>query len=210
VHLSYADPTKGHEVLRYATTAAGAWVAETASQTRAGLTSIVIDAGGVPRIAVTPRYIDGSGVPYLVRGGGHWSQTMVPANEPIYSAALRLDATGAPHVLFTYLGDALYAVRQQDDDDWRIEWPPYGNYDVAPSFDLDGAGVAHVASTSFFYPNNIDVEYSTNRQLAPDGIDQDCDGVDGVDADRDGHASLDTGGDDCADDDRTSPVGCHL
>jgi hypothetical protein len=35
--------------------------------------------------------------------------------------------------------------------------------------------------------------------LAGDGIDQDCDGIDGVDADRDGHADDKSGGDDCDD-----------
>jgi hypothetical protein len=209
IHLAYADATKGAEVLHHATGVADAWTTEIASNTRAASSSIVIDGLGLPRIALTPRYTTDGGVRYLVRGGGQWSEAALPATNDVYSSTLRLDGAGVPHILFSYLIETTYAV--QESGTWVIETPvfSYGLYDVQPSFDLDGAGVAHVALTSFFYPDNINVEYSTNRQLAPDGVDQNCDGVDGVDADRDGHASLATGGDDCDDDDPTSPVGCQ-
>jgi len=207
LHLAYVAATEKQEVLRYATGTGGAWTAETANTMRAASTSIVLDGAGLPRIVLAPLTID-EPVLYLVRGGGHWTASAVPAVNAVYLATLRLDGAGAPHVFITYLADDSYAVLGAGG--WQSDRVSViGDYDVKPSFDLDAAGVGHVAATSFRYPNDINVEYSTNRQLAPDGVDQDCDGADGVDGDRDGHASLATGGDDCDDDDPLSAVGCR-
>jgi len=208
LHLSYAGTVRDQEVARYAAGTAGAWRVETTSQTRSGPSSIVLDRTGHPRIAFAPRYITDRGVVYLARGAGGWSDSRVPTTDSVYSASLRLDAQDEPRILFSYLGDIVHAVRTADA--WTTErLVIVGHHDVRPSFDLDAAGTAHVTSTTFFYPNDTSVEYSTNRQLAPDGVDQNCDGVDGVDADGDGHASRWTGGDDCDDDDSGSPADCQ-
>jgi hypothetical protein len=45
--------------------------------------------------------------------------------------------------------------------------------------------------------------------VQPDGIDQNCDGVDGVDGDGDGYASSATGGDDCDDASPTTHPGAE-
>lgn len=71
----------------------------------------------------------------------------------------------------------------------------------APSLAVDGRGTLHLAfDSSIAYNNQDDLYYA--RRGRPDGIDQNCDGVDGLDADHDGHASRATGGGDCDDEDR--------
>jgi hypothetical protein len=208
LHVTYSSAAPNQDVLRYAVRSAGTWRVETASQTKTASSSLVIDSAGLPRIALGPRFTTDPGVRYLVRVGGRWSESALPATDAIYSVSLRLDAADEPHLLFSYISNMFHAVGAAGA--WQTERIVIlGHSDVRPSFDLDRGGVAHVASTSFFFDTHYNVEYSTNRQLAPDGVDQDCDGTDGVDGDRDGHASLATGGDDCDDDDPGSLVRCN-
>jgi hypothetical protein len=69
---------------------------------------------------------------------------------------------------------------------------------VLDPLDQDGDGVNADSGDCDDSLSSIN-PYSTD--LAGDGIDQNCDGVDGVDADEDGYASLETGGEDCDDSD---------
>jgi hypothetical protein len=203
VHLAYGNNVEGAEVLRYATGTAGAWRVETASSIPAIAGSVAVGRDGLPRIAFGSYSIAGRAVNILTRAGSVWVPARIPTTDYVYSATLRLDGRDRPTVLYSQVSDVFFAALAADG--WRSERDVVlGQSDLVPAFDLDAAGTAHVASTGFFYPDNYTVDYSSNRQLALDGVDHNCDGVDGVDADRDGHASLATGGDDCDDDDPSS------
>jgi hypothetical protein len=90
-------------------------------------------------------------------------------------------------------------IGRREPNAWASERIAHHGYGV--SLALEGPSVAHVTHTDFRFDVNTYVSYVTNRRLAPDGIDRDCDGVDGVDRDGDGHASTRTGGGDCDDHD---------
>ena len=71
-------------------------------------------------------------------------------------------------------------------------------------------GSTHIAFSGFNYSLGTHAYYSNDRTILPDGVDQNCDGVDGIDADSDGFASIGSGGLDCDDADGTvsSSTGC--
>jgi hypothetical protein len=74
------------------------------------------------------------------------------------------------------------------------------------AFVLDPYGVTHAVVETYDDMTVGERAYVTNRDIVPDSIDQNCDGVDGFDRDGDGHASVLTGGGDCDDhDDRVNP-----
>ncbi len=200
LHVAYLryreDP--GPE-LRHATNAAGTWSIEP-----------VADDGWVvdPSMALG---VDGS--VHLVFGhwrpgawelrhatdaGGSWStDTLETGDAAGAHTSVDVDAAGFVHASWQDAdGDLAYATNAsgawaRDEIDSN---EPTGYWNA---LQLDRAGVVDVlfASTS---PDRVRV--ATNR-AAPDGVDQDCDGVDGADADGDGFASGPTGGADCVDED---------
>jgi len=135
---------------------------------------------------------------------GSWSAEPV-ALTTSWSVGLRAGLAGSPqslHLAFTRDDDSvIYASRESSG--WMTQRVAYSANRV--SLALEAAGIIHIAYTAFRFDVNSYVGYATNRELAPDGIDQNCDGVDGVDGDRDGQASLGTGGPDC--DDRDAAIG---
>jgi hypothetical protein len=82
-------------------------------------------------------------------------------------------------------------------DNLSLETFSYTADDIALA--LQSEEVVHATSLEFTFSDNYYVVYHTNRVIAPDALDQNCDGVDGVDQDGDGAASLHSGGSDCDD-----------
>jgi hypothetical protein len=126
---------------------------------------------------------------------------VVPATQGGWDAWLAFDNDDQPHIAFLDYNYALGSV-VRDGNAWPLE-VAFGDYSAqrGASFALDAAAAGHAVTPVGRFDDTLDLRYATNRQLQPDGIDQNCDGSDGVDADHDGHASLWTAGDDCDDTD---------
>ncbi len=178
-HLLYQD---WEGSLVHAVRDAVGWARETISAEGGLAGTLAIDGGdlhaayGIP----TGDGVGGQEVRYALGGDGReWSIEVVdPSGRPM---SLALEPDGSPSLVW---GNA-YATR--DGAGWSIEVVT-----VDGDHDVDAAGDVHVAWSA-----SSDLWYA--HRVAPDGIDQNCDGVDGVDADRDGFASPPTGGLDCDD-----------
>jgi putative metal-binding protein len=116
--------------------------------------------------------------------GGDWEITpiaMYGGERP----GLAVDADGAAHIVLARGGYATNTTGA-----WVSEEVALGGY--GSSVALDGDRAIHVA-----WGGQSVIGYG--HRVFPDGVDQNCDGVDGVDADQDGFASLMSGGEDCDD-----------
>lgn len=151
-------------------------------------------AGSTLRHAV--RSPDGTWLEETIAEGASWGLDLAadPSGGP---ESLRLAFLGGPGSRSSF--DVNYAWREHDA--WLTERVSPNGYGV--SLALEGANVAHIARTDFRFDVNTYVGYHTNRELGPDGVDQNCDGLDGTDADGDGFAASSTGGTDCDDGDAT-------
>jgi len=194
-HLVYASLLGAQEAWRHATGTPGAWQLETLATFRS-YGAVALDREGAPAVL----YAAG-GVQYAHQQGAQWDSSVVTPSAWAWSCWLAFDAADRAHVAFLDTNYGLqYAVH--DASGWPLV-PALAEYsaELGASFALDGAATAHVVTPEGRFDDTLMLIYATNRHLEPDGIDQNCDGVDGVDGDHDGHASLWTGGDDCDDQD---------
>lgn len=194
-HFVYSSRLGAQEVWRHATGTPGAWQIETLATFRS-YGAVAIDREGAPAVLY-----GAEGVQYAHQQGAQWVSSVVTSSAWPWSCWLAFDAADRAHVAFLDTNYGLqYAVH--DASGWPLV-PALAEYsaEIGASFALDAAATAHVVSPVGRFDDTIELVYATNRHFQPDGIDQNCDGVDGVDGDHDGHASLSTGGDDCDDED---------
>jgi hypothetical protein len=126
-------------------------------------------------------------------GGGGWDVERVVGSAPLAYTALAIGADGVAHGAYTRDSgpqELMYATDLSGAWETAVLDPLAGAQ--KPSIAADAASV-HVAYTE---PGG---SLAHAWRGLPDGIDQNCDGVDGVDGDRDGYASEASGGDDCDD-----------
>jgi hypothetical protein len=132
-----------------------------------------------------------SGFQHLTRGNSGWTtESLVLAGTTAPASAGR-DSRGAFHLLWG-LTESRYASNASGT--WTVDDSalPIGASDCY-AIGVSPGGEVHTTSSS----GSGGIWH--HRKTAPDGVDQNCDGVDGVDADRDGFASIATGGSDCND-----------
>jgi hypothetical protein len=194
-HLVYASLLGIQDVWRHTVGTPGAWQLETLA-TFKSYGAVALDREGVPAVLYSA-----GGVQYAYQQGDQWVSAVVNPSAWAWSCWLAFDAADRSHVAFLDSNYGLqYAVH--DASGWPLV-PALAAYSaqIGASFALDAAATAHVVTSVGRFDDTLELVYATNRRLQPDGIDQNCDGVDGVDGDRDGHGSLWTGGDDCDDQD---------
>jgi hypothetical protein len=202
VHAVYAE--LGDEDLRYATNASGAWSVETidAGVLRAHYASIAIAPDGALHVAyrVGNHGIDvAADLWYATNESGAWVPEVVSnTRDSARGTGIAIDADGVIDLADVADGDLRWTTGAAGA--WDSEIVAAGSYDEV-ALVLDRSGFVHLLSIE---TSRDDVDEWTDDVL-PDGIDQNCDGVDGVDADGDGHASIESGGDDC--DDADAAVG---
>ena len=205
VHLSYGNGVEHEGFVRYATGTAGAWRIETPTDTRAWTGSIALGRRTARRIAVGSIYIADPDVHVLARVAGGWSDDRILTDNALYSVMLRLDGQdqaarplhpSGRHLLCDPLAGRL--AHRTDRRPRQLLWrEPVARSRRGRDQPRRGDDLP--------LPRRHQRRVQQQPGLAPDGVDQNCDGVDGVDADGDGHASMWTGGDDCDDDDPSSP-----
>jgi len=198
-HLVYA--TSLGAVWRHASGAPGAWQFETLAATKRAYGMVALDRDGALAVLYSAADSSAPGVHYAHQQGAQWVSSVVDPTALAWSSWLAFDVTNQLHVAFLDTNYGLkYGVR--DASGWPLV-PALADYtaQIGASFALDRAATAHVVTSQGRFDDTLVLVYATNRRLQPDGIDQNCDGIDGVDGDHDGHASLWTGGDDCDDQD---------
>jgi hypothetical protein len=191
-HVTYGglSPADKRASLRYGSFATGQWATEEVAAGNVPFSSLALDRAGLAHVAWADHLVSHSGVRYSRHDGSRWSTLVLPAFN-VWSATIALDPTDTPHVGYADLGVhvATYA-----NGAWLEEAVFAGQ--SGSWLLLDGAGAGHLAWSGFAFSIGTSAHYSTNRVVVPDGVDQNCDGIDGVDADGDGRASVWTGGDD--------------
>jgi hypothetical protein len=200
-HLVYQSLLGAQEVWRHATGAPGAWQLETLATSKSTYGAVAIDREGALAVVYSAADSSWPGVHYAHQQGVQWVRSVVDPTALAWSCWLAFDAADRSHVAFLDTNYSLeYAT--QDANGWSLT-PALAQYtaELGASFALDAAATAHVVAPQGRFDDTLELVYATNRHPQPDGIDQDCDGVDGIDSDHDGHASLFTGGDDCDDQD---------
>ncbi len=129
--------------------------------------------------------------------GGGWSTEPVGDGQVAWSVSVATSPAFPGRVNLAYDDLVIrYAVREGGT--WQVSSTATTGY--TPSLALDADGAAHLTYSDFSFSVETFVDYLTDRAVIPDGIDQNCDGVDGLDEDQDGYASRTTGGEDCNDD----------
>jgi len=199
-HLVYTTLLGAQEVWRHASGLLGAWQFETLATFRS-YGAVALDREGAPAVLYSAADLNAPGVHHAHQQGSQWVSSVVDPTALAWSCWLAFDAADRLHVAFLDTNYGLqYAVH--DASGWPLV-PAFAEYtaQLGASFALDGAATAHVVYPEGRFDDTIALRYATNRHFQPDGIDQNCDGIDGVDGDHDGHASLWTGGDDCNDQD---------
>ncbi len=148
--------------------------------------TLVAGAGDELRIA----FVGADGIRYGERTAGEWT---IETADPLggFDPGLAIEAGGVVHLAFMAIRDGLgLQVGTNRGGAWTFEG--IEDSEAGTPIAVDDAGNLHVA-----HSGGGRVRHA--RRLAPDGVDQDCDGVDGIDLDGDGFASSATGGGDCDD-----------
>ena len=132
----------------------------------------------------------------LTREGKWQSERLAPPS--CWSVAL--EARGGTPLLHAVCAPYMESIQigELGRDGWSFQSAGEGN---GVSLAVEGSAVRHITFTDFRFGIDTFVSYATERRVALDGIDSDCDGADGVDSDGDGDASLHSGGTDCDDHD---------
>jgi hypothetical protein len=136
---------------------------------------------------------------YRVRSAdGAWSSERL-AIESFVALAFAVPASKGEQLLSIVYRDAgiTASYAHGTPQNLALETVSYSASDVALA--LQPVQAVHLTSLEFTSSDSYFVTYRTNRVVSPDGVDQNCDGVDGVDHDRDDEASLHSGGSDCDD-----------
>jgi hypothetical protein len=219
-HFVFGAGGGNDEALLYATRCGASVCVERVAPGIALDADVAVDDRGVVHVvygmnvSIAPlRYAvrspDGTWLEETIVQGSSWGVDLA-AGPGGGAESLRLAFLGGPGSSSSF--DVSYARR--GNDAWLTERVAPHGYGV--SLALEGANVAHIARTDFRFDVHTYVAYHTNRELAPDGIDQNCDGMDGVDADGDGFAAPSTGGTDCDDGDASvhrlsvDALGCEV
>jgi len=189
-HIVYAAEDGA---LRHADRLKGYWVSElVVSSGTFGAASVAID--GAEGLHVGYSNFVAGGIFYASNSGAGWAPAHVDGQVG-FRTSIAVDVDGQVHIAHDDVGQMTYAT--QTDADWTLE-PLFFGWNGG-SLAVEGSGAAHVAYSDFLFDPGNFIGHASNRVLAPDGVDQNCDGVDGTDNDGDGHASVPTGGDDCDD-----------
>ncbi len=189
VHVVYHRGAVG---FRHATNASGAWVVETVDPSGIGLgTALVVGPDGA--LHATWAAAD-AGLWHGTNDGAGWTlQNVDPERLAGRSSVLAIDSRAELHA--AYVGQwaaflygtnqggewALSSVREETDEAWHLSLAVHEDVLHLVWFDASSAGVLHHGSRPI-----------------PDGIDQNCDGIDGTvggDADTDSDSDTDTGSD---------------
>jgi hypothetical protein len=187
------------DALVYATSCESGYCASEVSPGQVMDADLTIDAADTVHLAYGFLRLDAPLVYGVLQTDRTWlEETIAPSSS--WTVDLATSPPGSPWPLhLAHLDEVGVLIGHRETNTWVSErLAPHG-YGV--SLALEGPNVAHFAHTDFMFDVNTYVSYHTNRSIAPDGIDQNCDGVDGVDRDGDGHASTRTGGGDCDDHD---------
>lgn len=196
VHVVYAE--LGDEVLRHATNASGAWTVETVDPGPSQFEYLSLTLGPDGSLHASYRVggvgVDaGADVWYATNASGSWEIEVADDSlDSGYGTGIQVDAAGV--VRIAEVQDRDLTLLTNSSGAWESETIDEGTY-IDAHLVLDPSGNAHVVSLD---TDSGDLLEWTDEVL-PDGVDQNCDGVDGVDADGDGHASKASGGDDCDD-----------
>ncbi|MBI5489998.1 MAG: hypothetical protein HY905_21875 [Deltaproteobacteria bacterium] len=173
LHVAYVAETPGGIELRCAARGAAGWSIDVVTdRVLDGQVALAVDSAGKRHVGA----IGPDGAIYATDASGSWVVEPIDPDSGGFGIGLALDRDGRPHVVYGVLGwsldvDLRYAHRTESGwvrEEVRAGAPPNGD---AFRFGLDGTGAAHVV---------YDSTYATNVGGAPpDGIDQDCDGIDG-------------------------------
>ena len=192
IHVSFGLITQGTDEVRYGTTRGG-WHSEIVSDAGNFPTAIALDVLGGPHVMLAPP----GGLLAGARADEGWSFEDTALEDDVFAIDLALDRAGYRHVV-VQTGNAYYGSRTSGA--WEFQLVGAGSSSGGgASLELDSGGSAHVSYGGFTFSGGTEGYYATNRDISPDGVDANCDGVDGIDGDGDGHASLHSGGDDCDD-----------
>jgi hypothetical protein len=130
---------------------------------------VAVDGLGVAHLV----FSDSRGVLHTEDGSGEWSDVEVVDQGAQPSATVDLEGT----VHIAYLSGSAVSYARGRKGDWAIERIDGATCPV--SLALDGSGWAHIALqyNYSYYDGGPSLVVATNRP-SPDGVDQDCDGVD--------------------------------
>jgi hypothetical protein len=182
------------------------WAAELVGAAKyVGNVAFALDEQDRPHVAFTSAAIEAPSLYYAHRRAGRWTVSPVAGGGWV---SVDLAVSGSSVRLVSQAGGVAYLMLE----DGALVSDPHSNFPTtgagcdcwggtAIAAGRDGSN--HVAFSGFNFALGTHVYYSTDQTIAPDGIDQNCDGVDGIDADADGFASIPTAGLDCNDADVT-------
>jgi hypothetical protein len=191
-HISYRNQTDGD--LLYATNAGGGWALEVVDS--AGdvgeWSSLELDGLGAAHVSYFDR--TNTDLRYATNSSGAWvSETVDAVGVTGDSASLALAGDGGGRISYRDQSNSDLRYARQGGGVWQTELVDSANI-YSSSLALDASNGAHIA---YHHTGTGDLRHAYRAE--PDGIDQNCDGLDGVDADLDGIASQPTGGGDCDD-----------
>lgn len=171
----------------------GSWTESVVSPSGPGpFTSLTRDAAGALHIGLALH----TGIQHAEQVNGAWASELVTPSYPFSGFSLAADPVTPGRLHLVHDDQGVHHARREGGVWTDTVVVPFG-YGASLAVDADGA--LHLAHSGFAFDVSTYVDYVTNRALLPDGVDQNCDGVDGVDADQDGFASVATGGKDCDD-----------
>lgn len=157
-------------------------------------TSVAVADSGAAHVAYSLAQGGALGLRHATNEGGPWTTELV-ADAVVWSASLSVSPV-PPELHVAYEESGIhYATGTLGD--WAFSTVAPSGAGAALALAPDGS--AHIAHSGFDFGVQTYVDYLTDRLVAPDGVDQNCDGVDGVDGDQDGYAATATGGGDCDD-----------
>lgn len=198
LHALWIQNSGAERTLRYATLQ-GEWVIEEVPvPALPDDVALELTPEGLPDLVLLNRNLAQTPPFYGRRRAGAWEFEELNTNPEFQGygfISFALGVDGVAHVVLSAFTSYYLTNRSGS---WEHE-PLALNADDGTAIFVEDSGAAHVTSRYFNFPQNVAPEYTTNRTLVPDGVDQNCDGVDGIDADGDGVASVWTGGLDCND-----------
>lgn len=152
VHAVRTASTPIVEELRHVTNRSGTWTRTVVAQgnygcASAGQSALVVDAGRSTHIAWLGGYPDG-GVLYATDRSGSWTTELVASGSQS-GLALAVDAMGEPLVALCGPERELRLARRARDGSWAAEVVDAEVWSNSISLLVDGAGVAHLAYTSW-------------------------------------------------------------
>jgi len=197
IHVAYAEI--GDEDLRHAALQSGVWTVETidAGESRAHYVSLAVGSDGALHVAyrVGERDEDPAAeLWYATNASGVWRPERVDRRRDSgRGTGIAVDEAG---VRIAYTADGELLLAANGSGAWESESIRDRSYEDM-AFAIDPRGNAHLLTVA---PPGGEL-FEWTDEVLPDGVDQNCDGVDGTDGDADLHASFASGGDDCDDED---------